>query len=129
MSEPYRRKRTFYQDVSGQFNILAATDDTILKAVRNVQQTIYLQKLHIEVTAGSGSVTWTFTDTANTPINLIPSVSAASIAHFDFDFGPEGIPLTAGKGFKVDVSGTGAVGWVSWEAYQKLSATTAAGSD
>lgn len=125
MSEPYRRKRSFYQDVSGSLNVTASTDDTTLVTVR-ANNTLYLQKLHIEVTAGSSSKTWSFTDTANSPITLIPSVDVGAVAHFDFDFGPEGIPLTEGKNFLLNVSAAGAAGWVSWEMYQKLTAVAAA---
>ena len=125
MSEAYRRLTTFYQDVSGAFNVLAATDDTTL-VTGKTGHTIYLQKLHIEVTAGSGGKTWTFKDNAGTPVLLVPSIDAASIAHTDIDFGPEGIPLTEAKSFLLDVSAAGAVGWISWEAYMKRTAVAAA---
>ena len=52
---------------------------------------------------------------------IVPSVSAAAIAHFDFDFGPDGVPCTEGTAFNLNVSGaTGAVGWVSWEALKRV---------
>lgn len=125
MSDPYRRLTTFYQDVSGNLSVVAATDDTTLVTLKT-NHTIFLQKLHIEVTAGSGGVTWTFKDSAGTPVNLVPSISAAAIAHFDFDFGPIGIPCTEEKSFLLDVSAAGAVGWVTWEAYSKRTKVAAA---
>lgn len=123
MSEPYHRKRTFYQSINAAFNILAATDDTTLVTVRNANHTLFLQKLHVEITASSAGKTWTFKDSAGTPILLVPSIDAGAIAHFDFDFGPDGIPLTQGKNFLLDVSAAGAGGWITWEGYQKLTAT------
>ena len=119
MGEPYRRKRTFYQDISGSTQIGALTTTTTLVSARNANQSLYIQKLHIEVTAGSGGVTWSFEDTAASPVLLVPSVSAASVAHFDFDFGPEGIPCTQGTNFQVVISAAGAAGWIAWEGYQK----------
>lgn len=121
----YRHYRRVYEDVSGAFNVVAATDDTTLKSVRT-NHTIYLQKLHVEITAGSAGKTWTIKDSAGTPVLLVPSLDASTIAHYDFDFGPHGIPLTAAKDLLLDVSAAGAVGWVSWEAYQKLTAVAAA---
>jgi hypothetical protein len=128
MSEPYRRKRSFYQDVSGTQKVVAATDDTTLVTARNTSNTLYLQKLHVEVTAGSMGVTWTFKDSAGTPVLLVPSLDASAIVHYDFDFGPEGIPLTEGKNFLLDVSAAGATGWISWEMYQRLTSVVAAAS-
>lgn len=125
MGEPYRRKRTFYQDQSGSLRVATTTNDTTL-ATTKTNHTTYLQKLHVEVTAGSMGVTWSFTDTAGSPVPLVPNVDAAGIAHFDFDFGPEGIPLTEEEDLLLNVSGTGAAGWVSWEAYQKITKVAAA---
>lgn len=119
MSEPYRRKRSFYQDVSSSLKVTASTDDTTLVTAKT-DHTIYLQKLHVEVTAGSMGVTWTFKDSAGTPVLLVPSLDASGIVHYDFDFGPEGIPLTEETNFLLDVSATGAAGWINWEAYTKL---------
>lgn len=125
MGEPYRRNRTFYQDVSGNLNVTAATDDTTL-VTAPTNHTVFLQKLHIEVTAGSGAVTWTIKDSAGTPVLLVPVVSAAAIAHFDFDFGPDGVPCTEEKNLLLDVSATGAVGWVTWEGFKKRTKVAAA---
>src|SRR5580692_6963546 len=106
MGEPYRRKRTFYQDVSGSTNVLVGTAGPVaLATARNANNTIYLQKVHMEITTGSGAVTWTLQDTAGTPIPLVPSVSAAAVAHFDFDFGPEGVPCTVGTNLSLVLSG------------------------
>lgn len=123
--EPYNKLRTVYQNVSGQLNVLAATTTSTLQTGK-ANYTIYLQKVHVEVTAGSAAKTWTFQDSAGTPILLVPSLDASAIAHFDFDFGPRGIPLTEGKDLVLSISAAGAGGWVSWEAYSKLTAVAAA---
>lgn len=125
MGEPYRRNTTFYQSISGTLNVLTSTDDTTLVSTKT-NYTMFLQRLHIEITAASSGKTWTFKDSAGTPILLVPSIATDSIAHFDFDFGPNGIPLTEEKNFLLDVSATGAGGWVAWEGYQKLTKVGAA---
>jgi hypothetical protein len=127
MSDPYRRRTSFYQDISGAFNVGTATTTTTLVTARNANYTIWIQKLHIEVTT-SAVQTWTFADSAGTPVNIVPAVSTSSIAHFDFDFGPEGVPLTLGKNFVLTISAAGAAGWVSWEGYSVLANGTAVGS-
>jgi hypothetical protein len=129
MSEPYRRHRTFYQNASGSRRILATDSGVItLAANPNVADTVYVQKIHIEVTTvNAGGELWTFQDSAGTPIPVVPSISTASIAHFDFDFGPDGVPMTEGKTFDINITvATGAVGWVTWEAYRKRTAVVAA---
>mgnify|MGYP001348774668 CR=1 FL=1 len=125
MSEPYNRKRTFYQDVSGSRNILAA-DTTLTLQASKTSDTIFLQKLHIEITTLSAAKTWTFQDSAASPILLVPVIATDAIAHFDFDFGPNGIPLTVAKDLVLSISAAGAGGWVTWEAYLKRTAIAAA---
>lgn len=113
----YAKYCSVYQNISGSLRVLTATDDTTLVTGR-ASDTIFLQKLHIEVTDLSAT-SWSFTDSAGTPVKLVPLVSTAAVAHFDFDFGPRGIPLTEGKNFLLDVTATGAAGFISWEGYQK----------
>ena len=125
MADAYRLERQYNQDVSSTLRVTTTTDDTTLVTARNASYTLFLQKLHVEVTTGSASKTWTFEDSASTPVALVPSVDASAIAHFDFDFGPRGIPLTEGKNFVLNVSATGAAGWVSYEMYQRLSSPVA----
>lgn len=117
MSEPYNRKRTFYQNVSGNRQIIATDTGVVSLQTSKTSHTIYIQKLHIEITTGSAAKVWTFQDNNGTPLPVVPSIDASAIAHFDFDFGPFGIPLTEAKAFTVSVSAAGAVGWVAWEAY------------
>lgn len=127
MGEPYRRARTFYQDISGTFNVLAgSTTTTLVTCGKPTKDTIYIQKIHVEVTAGSATKTWTFQDSAGTPVLLVPSIDASAIAHSDFDFGPNGIPLTQGTNLVLSISAAGAGGWISWEGYEKLTVVTSA---
>lgn len=125
MSNPYRRYTSFYQDISNSQAVAAGTGDTTLVTAK-ANHTIHIQKVHIEITTGSAGKTWTFEDSAATPVVIVSAVDAASVAHFDFDFGPKGVPLTEAKNFVLNVSAAGAVGWVTWEGYQKLTAVASA---
>lgn len=127
MGEPYRRKRTFYQDISGSLFVAAAATTSTLVTDRNANNTLYIQKVHIEITT-TGAFTWTLQDSAGSPVPIIPAVSTAAVAHFDFDYGPEGVPCTVGKNLVLSISAAGAAGWVTWEGYQKLTVVTDAAS-
>lgn len=121
MSDAYLRNREFFGNLSGSRRVLA-TDTGILQLIAAIpKNSIFVQKMHVEVTTLTASELWTFQDGAATPVPIVPSVSAAAIAHFDFDMGPDGVPCTEGTAFNLNVSGaTGAVGWVSWEGFKKL---------
>lgn len=127
-TKDYAGYRSFFQDISNSFSAVAATDDTTLVTVRNSSHTLYIQKLHIEITGASAGKTWTFKDSAGTPVNIVPSIDTTNIAHFDFDFGARGVPCTEGKNFLLDVSAAGAAGWITWEGYSRLTSAVAAAS-
>ena len=119
MTDPYLHNREFFGSVSGNYRV-AATDTGLITLVPLILlQTIFLQKLHIEVTTLFAAELWTFQDGAAVP--LVPSVSAAAVAHFDFDFGPDGVPCTEATALVLNITGAvGAVGWITWEAFKKL---------
>src|SRR5262245_35915583 len=120
MSDAFLRNREFFGNLSGSRRVLTS-DNGILALVAAIpKNTIYVQRIHVEVTTLTASELWTFQDGAGTPVPIVPSVSAAAIAHFDFDFGPDGVPCTESTAFNLSISGaTGAAGWVSWEAFSK----------
>jgi hypothetical protein len=128
--DPYLRNTRMYQKLSGTFNILAASTGAITLATCKTNQTIFLQKAHFEVTNGSASELWSLQDSAGSPIQLANNLSATTAgSHYDLDFGPEGIPLTQGTNLQLFIQGaTGAIGWVAWEAYQKLTVAGAPSS-
>lgn len=125
----YSKNRQFYQDVSDDLTVTTATDNTTLVTARNAFHTIFLQKVHVAITGASAGKTWQLTDSAATPVQLTgPFATDTDGSHFDRDFGPNGIPLTEGANLVLDISGTGASGFVSWEAYTKLTSVVAAAS-
>ena len=125
----YARKRIIYQDKAGSYHVAAADTGTIallpLLTGKFASDNYQIQQIHVEVST-SAAQTWSFQDSTGTPVPIVPVVSTASIAHFDFDFGPEGVPCGAGTAFNLVISGANAVGWVSWLAFQKPAAVVAA---
>lgn len=120
----YVQLRRENQNISGNLRTTAATTTTTLVTnTRTTTDQIFIQRIHIEITTGAAQ-TWTLGD--STPLDLVPAVSVAAISHFDFDFGPEGMPLALGKNFVLTISAAGAVGNLTWEGYQKRTAVAAA---
>lgn len=130
MSESYRRKTSYYENISG--NVLVASGDSTTKVLvaGRTSDTIFVQKIHVEIITASAK-TWTFQDSAGTPvvIALVDTTSVPSdtkVGHWDKDFGPEGYPLTVDKGLNLAISGAGAAGNVTWEGYRKRVTVAAA---
>jgi hypothetical protein len=119
MSDAYLRQREFYGSVSGRYHVLG-TDTGAIPLVPSIpKHTIFVQGVHVEVTTLAASELWSFQDGAGVPI--VPNVSAGAIAHFDFDFGADGVNCTEATAFVLNVTGaTGAIGWASWDGYKKL---------
>jgi hypothetical protein len=116
---PYQRKRDFFGAVSGEYRVLASSTGLIPLVPTIPQHTIFIQTIHIEVTTPTAAEAWTFQDGAGVP--LTRPVSAAAVAHFDFDFGPDGVPCSEATAFVLNITGAiGAVGWITWEAYKTL---------
>lgn len=121
--------RSFYQDVSGKLIVLAATDDTTLVTVRSTSHTIYVQRIIFNCTTDAAQ-SMNFTDSAGTPVGFAKVTSSPGAdTRWDFDFGDEGIPLTEGKNFLMNVSAAGLAGVLKWYAYSKLTSAVAAGTN
>ena len=120
------RYRQIYQDISSSLTVGTGTGDTTLVTVR-ANHTIYVQSVHVQITGASAGKTWQLTDSAVSPVQVTgPFATDTDGSHFAMDFGGGGIALTEGKDLLLDVSATGAGGFVSWEGYQKLTAVVAA---
>ena len=111
MSDAYLRQREFYGSISGNRRVLTTDTGNLTLVAAIPKNTIFIQKIHVEITTLFASELWTFQDGAGTPIPIVPSVAASAIAHFDFDFGPNGVPCTEATAFVLAISGaTGAGG-------------------
>jgi hypothetical protein len=119
MTDAYQRNREFYGSIGGSYRVQAADTGAIPLAPSIPKHTQLIQRIHVEVTTLAASELWGFQDGAGVPI--VPAVSAGAIAHFDFDFGPDGVPCTEGTAFVLNITGaTGAIGWTTWEGFKKL---------
>lgn len=126
MSFDEGRYREIYEDISGAQVMATGTGDTTLVTVK-ASHTIYIQRLKVQLTTGSSGKTWSFEDSANTPISISGALDAATApASYELFFGAEGVPLTEAKNFVLNVSAAGAAGQVTWQGYQKLTAVAAA---
>lgn len=116
--------RSQFQDVSGQLNVAAATGDTTLVTARDANTAIFVQRIVVYIQTDAAQ-SMAFTDTAATPVEIAKvSTSPGASTRWDFDFGEEGIQLTQGKNFLMDVSAAGLVGVVKYYAYTKNVVTT-----
>lgn len=116
--DPYGQLRKFHQDISGQLTVAAGTDDATLVALRALH-TIYIQKYHVQITTGSGAITWNLKDGDGLTVSGLLSAAVAPVS-FERDFGARGFALGEGKAFLLDVSAAGAVGVITWEGYKAL---------
>jgi len=123
----YIRNRTFYQDISGALILGVNTNDTTLVTPRTISDTLFIQRVHIQITGASAGKTWQIVDSAGTPVQITgPFPTDTDGSHYDMDFGPTGVPLTEGANLVLDVSATGAAGIITWEGYAKRTAIVAA---
>lgn len=122
-AEGYRRN---YQDISGNLTVAAATGDTTLVTVKDIYHTIYIQRIVVYVTTDAAQSA-SFVDSNGTPKKIAEvTTSPGDETRWEFFYGEQGVPLTEGKNFVLDVSAAGLAGIVTWEGYQKLTAVTSA---
>lgn len=127
MAKSAAEYRTDYKDKSTTLQILAATDDQAsFIAPKTSLHQLYIQRIVVSITTYSAK-TWTFQDSAGTPVPIyhisIPAAAAALPSEsggFTIDFGDAGVALTVGQGLSLDVSAAGAAGIIRVEAYEKL---------
>jgi hypothetical protein len=124
-NDAYRRLRNLFGDKSYSASLTtAATTQNDVITPRNANHTLYVQRILVNVITASAQ-NWTFRDDNSTPkdIAFLPNSAAAGV--HEFDFGPEGIPLTLGKNLDIVISGAGVAAAVKIEAYEKLGAVVA----
>lgn len=122
----YTRKRLIFQDVSTTLSFSASTDDTTLITGRS-SHTIFIQRIMVWVKT-STTATETFQDhTTAKQIAVIPASPGAN-TRWDFDFGPDGVPLTTGENLLWNVSAVGHAGHLVVEAYMKPDAVQTVGT-
>jgi len=119
----YRQRLKWWQNISGSLQVGAATDDTTLVTARDAFHTIFIQKITWTITTVSAGKTWTFKDSAGTPVPIKNGIPTDVLMQDSVDFGPDGYALSQGKNFLLDVSAAGAAGTITWTGYMKPTAT------
>lgn len=105
---------------------------TSIKAVRSADWTIYVQRIVLSYTTHAAGKVFTIQDSNGTPKVIASRSDLAAAAGVPdvqvWDFGPKGIPLTAGKDLHIvaNTGGTGFVGVYHIEGYQKQSTSAIA---
>lgn len=105
--------------------LAADTANTTPITAKDANHRVYVQKITLSVTTFSAK-TLTFQDTAGTPVPIaiisIPATESTVPGDVTYvcDFGRRGFPLTKGKNLTMVISGAGAAGVLTYEAYEKL---------
>lgn len=124
MSYGALKRRRNYRDETLDKQMTATDDDQTLISVKNVNYTIYIQRIIAYITTDAAQ-SWNFKDSNGTPKSIAKvTTSPGADTRWDFDFGDEGVPLNQGKDFLLDVSAVGLAGNIHVEAYQRLTAVT-----
>lgn len=117
--------RTINPNISGSVTIAATDGDTTLVAAK-ASHTLYIQRIIAYITTDAAQ-SWSFED-SNSSAKVIAKVTASPgvDTRWDFDFGDEGVPLTEGKAFLLNVSAAGLAGHIEWHGYRKLTSCVSA---
>lgn len=113
--------RRIYTDISGTLTATTSTDDTTLVAAK-ASHTVWIQRVIVYITTDAAQ-SWAFEDSNGSAKAVCKVTTSPGVdTRWDFDFGDAGVPLTEGKGFVLNVSGTGLAGHIEWYGYRKLTA-------
>ncbi len=116
--------RNWHQNISGALALATGDGDQTLVTGR-ANHTIYIQKIIFTVTTDA-TPTASFED-SNSSAKVIAEVPASpGEGQLIFDFGDEGVPLTEGKNFVLNLSAAGLGGHIEWLGYMKQSSTMTA---
>ena len=123
--------RTMFQDASTVRTLLAAdttTEHANVIVPKSASHTIFIQRILFNCTTDAAQ-TLTFQDGAGTPIVIGKSAASPGLGiEIVGDYGPKGKALTEGEELDIVISAAGLAGQINIEAYQRLTATSAAGS-
>lgn len=118
--------RANFADVSTSF-VLAAGDNYSVTAkaiiAAKASHTIYVQRIAMGVTTDNAA-TQTFEDTSGTPVPIATSKASPGLVMLEWDFGPNGVALTEGKGLEMKSSAAGLAASIAITAYRKQTAVT-----
>lgn len=122
---------TEHKNVSTGYSFLAATDwsggnrstkitcPSVPTNQPNQLYQIFIQKITLSVTTDNAA-TQSFQSSNATPVVYAKSKVSPGIGPITWDFGTEGVPITAGENFVHEMSAAGMAGSVAIQAYAKL---------
>ena len=120
-------QRKIYTPFSVQVTATAGADPSATIVPAKTSYTFYVQSIQAIVTT-SAAQSWTFKDTAGTPIVIAVLPNSASVDRHLLVDSDEGLPLTEGKGLDLAASAAGVAGQILVEGYYKQTAVIAASS-
>lgn len=124
--DAYLEYRRIYSDISGHQAIAAADTTTTLVTNRDsTNDTIFIQKIRAYVLT-SAAQTASFQDSGVPKIIARIASSPVVDSPYEWDFGPRGIPLAAGKNFVLSLSAAGLALNVEWDGYSKRTVVASA---
>lgn len=133
--DSYGRVRKQNMGFVGTVNITgAAVAATHLQTIRSANHTFFIQKVTVAISTHVAGKVFSLQDDASTPIVVAGFADLAAAAGVPdvrtWDFGADGVALTAGKNLDwlANTSGSGFVGVLKYEGYQKLTATINTGT-
>jgi hypothetical protein len=106
-----------------------AVATTLKQAVKSGSYQIFVQRIVLSYITHVATKVFTIQDDAGTPVKIANRADLAAAAGVpdvqEWNFGPQGTPLTLGKNLMVvaNTGGTGFTARVHIEGYQKLAAT------
>lgn len=117
---------TRYKDIGGTVKIATTDGDTTLVTVSKSTRTIFIQELWVEVTV-DGARTWSFEDSNATPRKIASMPASPGLGRQNLiPWSPQGVALTEGKNFVLNVSAADIEGTIHWEGYERPTAASVA---
>jgi hypothetical protein len=129
MSDGYLKKRRENSGFVATFALDGgAVTATAVQAVKSANHQIYIQRVHVSHLTHADGKLLTIQDAAGTPVKFVDYLDDAESDttwgsdYKTWDFGPEGVPITAGKNldYVANTGGSGFLARVVVEGYQKL---------
>lgn len=123
MANPNNLVPPFARDASGHLDFTTAQTTATIETIKASDYTMYIQRIVVWIHTDAAQ-SLTFKDNNGTP-KVVCKVSASPGAdtRWDFDFGPKGVPLTAGKSLTATFSAAGLGGHMTWSGYQTNNAS------
>ena len=112
-----------FQDVGGTSLLAAADGDLTLVTNPNAAYSIFIQKIRVHVTTDAAQSA-SFEDSNSTPKKVSQIIASPGLGFQEWDYGPQGVQLTEGKNFILNVSAAGLAMTIQWEGYMRPTAAS-----